>query len=106
MTALAAEFPVRNRASRGYGRLTQRYNTYFCEAHAAECPVQCPGNSTFNKRLQLQFIGGPLRAKHFLTLAVAIFLASAPSATLADQATDEATIRANAARYVESYNRR
>jgi uncharacterized protein (TIGR02246 family) len=47
-----------------------------------------------------------MHAKHFLTLAVAICLASATSAARADQAADEATIRANAAKYVESYNRR
>jgi uncharacterized protein (TIGR02246 family) len=47
-----------------------------------------------------------MHAKPFLTLAVAIYLASTTAAAWADQAADEATIRANAAKYVESYNRR
>ncbi len=47
-----------------------------------------------------------MRVKHFLTLVVAIYLASAAGAVVADQAADEATIRAGAAKYVESYNRR
>src|ERR1700704_4644247 len=47
-----------------------------------------------------------MHAKQFLTLAVAIYLASTTAAAWADQAADEATIRANAAKYVESYNRR
>jgi uncharacterized protein (TIGR02246 family) len=46
-----------------------------------------------------------MQAKHFLILVVAINLASA-TAAWADQAADEATIRANAAKYVASYNRR
>jgi uncharacterized protein (TIGR02246 family) len=41
-----------------------------------------------------------------LTIAVAFYVASATAALRADQAADEATIRANAAKYVESYNRR
>jgi uncharacterized protein (TIGR02246 family) len=47
-----------------------------------------------------------MHARHFLTLVVAIYLASATVTARADQAADEATIRANAAKYVESYNRR
>jgi uncharacterized protein (TIGR02246 family) len=47
-----------------------------------------------------------MQAKHFLTVVVATCLASATSTARADQAADEATIRANAAKYVESYNRR
>ena len=47
-----------------------------------------------------------MHAKHLLAVVVAIYLASATSVVVADQAADEATIRANAAKYVESYNRR
>lgn len=47
-----------------------------------------------------------MHAKHFLTLVVAIYLASTTAAARADQAAEEATIRINAAKYVESYNRR
>ena len=39
-----------------------------------------------------------MHAKHFLTLVVAIYLASATAGVRADQAADEATIRANAAK--------
>ena len=46
-----------------------------------------------------------MQAKHLLPAIVAAYLATA-SLTFADQAADEATIRANAAKYVESYNRR
>jgi uncharacterized protein (TIGR02246 family) len=46
-----------------------------------------------------------MKAKHFLIAFVAANLAIA-SIAFADQAADEATIRANAAKYVESYNRR
>jgi uncharacterized protein (TIGR02246 family) len=46
-----------------------------------------------------------MQAKLFVTAFVAACLASA-SIAVADQAADEATIRANAAKYVESYNRR
>src|SRR3954468_19147406 len=47
-----------------------------------------------------------MHAKHFLTLVVATYLAFMTTTGRADQAADEATIRANAAKYVESYNRR
>src|SRR5437773_11010003 len=50
--------------------------------------------------------GIPMHAKHLLAVVVAIYIASATSVVVADQAADEATIRANAAKYVESYNRR
>lgn len=46
-----------------------------------------------------------MQAKHLLPAIVAAYLATA-SLTFADQAAEEATIRANAAKYVESYNRR
>lgn len=46
-----------------------------------------------------------MKAKHFLALAVVIYVASGTSAR-ADQAADEAVIRENAAKYVEAYNRR
>jgi uncharacterized protein (TIGR02246 family) len=46
-----------------------------------------------------------MQAKHFVTAFFAAYLAST-SVAFADQAADEATIRANAAKYVESYNRR
>src|SRR5436190_7125731 len=46
-----------------------------------------------------------MQANYFVTAFVAAYLASA-SIAFADQAADEATIRANAAKYVESYNRR
>src|SRR3954468_11335512 len=47
-----------------------------------------------------------MHAKHFLTLVVATYLAFMTTTGRADQAADEATIRANAAKYIESYNRR
>ena len=46
-----------------------------------------------------------MQAKHLFSAIVAAYLATA-SLTFADQAAEEATIRANAAKYVESYNRR
>jgi uncharacterized protein (TIGR02246 family) len=46
-----------------------------------------------------------MQAKLFVTAFVAAYLAST-SIAVADQAADEATIRANATKYVESYNRR
>jgi uncharacterized protein (TIGR02246 family) len=46
-----------------------------------------------------------MQAKHLLPAVVAAYLATA-SLTFADQAADEATIRANAAKYVEAHNRR
>ncbi len=46
-----------------------------------------------------------MRAKHILSAFVAAYLITTSSA-MADQAADEATIRANAAKYVELYNRR
>ncbi len=47
-----------------------------------------------------------MQAKYFFAIAVAVYLTSAAVSVAADQAADEATIRANAAKYVESYNRR
>ncbi len=46
-----------------------------------------------------------MRAKHILSTFVAAYLITT-SIAMADQAADEATIRANAAKYVELYNRR
>lgn len=46
-----------------------------------------------------------MQTKYFLTAFVSLHLAAA-SIAFADQAEDEVTIRANAAKYVESYNRR
>ena len=46
-----------------------------------------------------------MQARHILSMLVAAYLATATT-VLADQAADEATIRANAAKYVELYNRR
>src|SRR5262249_21086436 len=46
-----------------------------------------------------------MQAKHLFPVIVAAYLATT-SLAFADQAADEATIRANAAKYVESYNRR
>jgi uncharacterized protein (TIGR02246 family) len=46
-----------------------------------------------------------MQTKHLLAAFVATYLLTQTSA-FADQAADEATIRANAAKYVESYNRR
>src|SRR6478609_9084623 len=46
-----------------------------------------------------------MQTKHLLPAIVAVYLASA-SLAFADQAADEAAIRANAAKYVEAYNRR
>jgi uncharacterized protein (TIGR02246 family) len=46
-----------------------------------------------------------MQAKHFLPAIIAAYLTTV-SIAIADQAADEATIRANAAKYVESYNRR
>ena len=47
-----------------------------------------------------------MQAKHFLTALRRDLPCTASIAACADQAADEATIRANAAKYVESYNRR
>jgi uncharacterized protein (TIGR02246 family) len=48
-----------------------------------------------------------MKTKHLLATIIAAYLANAATVlAAADQAADEATIRANAAKYVESYNRR
>ena len=46
-----------------------------------------------------------MRARHILSMLVAAYLVTTTT-VLADQTADEATIRANAAKYVELYNRR
>lgn len=46
-----------------------------------------------------------MQAKHLLPAVIAAYLSTA-SLAFADQTADEATIKANAAKYVESYNRR
>jgi uncharacterized protein (TIGR02246 family) len=47
-----------------------------------------------------------MRAKHFATFLVAAYFGLGAIAQAADQPADEATIRANAGKYVEAYNRR
>src|SRR5262249_30443598 len=56
--------------------------------------------------LSRQSIGGRMQVNYLKIAAALLFIVWQLPSVRADQAADEATIRANAAKYIEAYNRR